>query len=139
MKKNNDLEEFIKRLEEAVEKLQDSAPRPILIDISINLYPTVIPAEPCIQVERKTPVDILETERNIHAVIGLPGLEMENIKLSCTGQVLEITASNEQGTLKETIELPVKVNKRGMRSTYKNGILEVIFNKPKKAVKKSNI
>jgi len=141
MKKRNDFDDFIKWLENAVKEKADESDisdRPIFIDISINLCPAmgVIPADFCIQSESKMPVDILETDKNIHALVGLSGVEGENIKLSCTGNTLEI--SNAEETLKETIELPARVNKRGMKTTYRNGILEVVFNKSKKRVKKSN-
>ena len=131
--RNNDFDEFVKRLEEAVANIQNNASGSIVIDISINICPNVgIIAGP----SKKAPVDILETEKNIHAIVGLPGMKKESIELSCSGRMLEVTASNAQETLKQTIELPARVNKTGMRATYENGILEVIFNKPKK--RKSN-
>ncbi len=141
MKKSNDFDEFIRQLEEAVKDLQDeigSSDRPIFIDISINLCPAMgmVPAEFCTRKEGRIPVDILETETNIHALMGLSRVETENIKLSRNGRTLEITASNEEGALKETIELPSRAVKRGMKATYENGILEVVLNKSKKQVKK---
>jgi HSP20 family molecular chaperone IbpA len=140
MKKSNDFDEFIKQLEEAVKDLQDeisASDMPIFIDISINLCPAmgIVPADFCIRKEGRIPVDILETETNIHALMGLSEVETENIKLSRNGKALEITASNKEGALKETIELPSKAVKRGMKATYKNGVLEVILNKSKKQVK----
>jgi HSP20 family molecular chaperone IbpA len=36
------------------------------------------------------------------------------------------------------VELPAMVNKTGIKTTYKNGILEVIFNKKKLARKSKN-
>ncbi len=143
MKKNKDFDEFIRRLEEAIENMMDGSDisnRPIFIDISINVCPSMgfIPANPDIQIERKAPVDILETEKNIYAVIGLPGMEKEDIKLSCTGWTLEVTASNAVDTLREEIELPSRVNKKGMRTKYENGILEVVFNKSRKGASKTN-
>ncbi|MCX9012294.1 MAG: hypothetical protein OIN66_14380 [Candidatus Methanoperedens sp.] len=141
MKKSKDIDDFIKWLEEAVDGMQDEggvSKRPIFIDISINLCPVMDyePADFCVQRESKVPVDVLETEKNIHAVVGLAGMKKEDIRLICTGKTLEI--SNEQGTLKEIIELPAKVNRTGMRTTYENGVLEVVFNKSKKRVKKNN-
>lgn len=141
MKKSKDLDEFIKWLEETVEEMQDSSgisKRPVFIDISINLCPVVDyePDDYCVQRGGKLPVDVLETEKNIHAVVGLAGMKKEDIRLICNGKTLEV--SNEQGTLKEVIELPAKVNRKGMRTTYENGVLEVIFNKSKKQVKKNN-
>ncbi len=141
MRKNNDFSEFLRQLEEAINNLKDEigiSDRPIYIDISINVCPhmDVAPAEEFIQKEGETPVDILETDTNIYALIGLPGMEKENIKLSCTGWTLGITASNAVKTMREIIELPSRVNRKGMNATYKNGILEIVLNKSKKRVKK---
>lgn len=140
MKKSNEFEEFLKQLEEALDNIINEIDypenKPINIDISLNLFPLVVFKSGKITID-KAPVDILETEKNIHAVIGLPGMEMENIKLACSGKALEITANNSETAITETIELPSKVNKTGIKSTYKNGILEVVFNKPKKGKKSS--
>jgi HSP20 family molecular chaperone IbpA len=140
MRKSNDFDEFIKQLEEAVKDLQDEiseSDMPIFIDISINLCPVmgIVPADYCIRKEGRIPVDILETEKNIHALMGLSGVDTEDIQLSRNGKTLEITASDKEGALKETIELPARAVKRGMKATYKNGVLEVVLNKSKKQVK----
>ncbi|VVB91212.1 Small heat shock protein HSP16.5 [uncultured archaeon] len=140
MKKSNDFDEFIKQLEEAVKDIQDeitASDMPIFIDISINLCPAmgIVPADHCIRKEGRIPVDILETEKNIHALMGLSGVDTEDIKLSRNGKALEITASDKEGALKETIELPARAVKRGMKATYKNGVLEVVLNKSKKKIK----
>ncbi len=139
MRKKTDFEEFLKRLKEVVENTKDEGGisyRPVFIDISVNICPNMdfMPSGPSginVMKEEKIPVDIIETEKNIHAVIGLEGMEKENIKLSCNGKVLGITASNAIKTLSETIELPSRVVKKGMKTTFENGILEVIFNKSK--------
>lgn len=138
MKKKNPVDELIKLLEETVRGMQEGGTS-IFIDVSINPCQNMCPAPQEIIVNKKnnTSVDILETERNIHAVVGLPGMEEKNIKLSCNGLALEIVACNPEITMNETIELPARVNKNGMKTTYQNGILEVVFNKSKRAVSKS--
>jgi HSP20 family molecular chaperone IbpA len=141
MKKTNDFEEFLNLLEKAVNKIADEndipEKRPVNITININLYP-VMPANPeAIFVQQeKMPVDILETKDKIHAVMPLPGMKMENIKIECRGKTLEIMAVNSENTFREIIELPSKVNRTGIAATCKNGILEVVLNKPKKEGKK---
>ena len=130
MKKKDNLEEFITRLKEAIENLQDDgsvAYRPIFIDISVNICPNMdlMPAGISVKKARDIPVDIIETEKNVHAIIRLSGMEKDNIKLNCNGNALEITASNGDITLNEMIELPARVVKRGMKATFENGILEV--------------
>jgi HSP20 family molecular chaperone IbpA len=136
MKKTNDFEEFLNLLEEAVNKIADEntkEKRPVNISININLYPVMAPNPGAIFVQQeKMSVDILETSNNIHAVMALPGMEMENVKIICSGKSLEILAVNSERTFQEIIELPSKVNKTGIAATCKNGVLEVVLNKPKK-------
>jgi HSP20 family molecular chaperone IbpA len=141
MKKTNDFEEFLNLLEEAVNKIADEnqtpEKRPVNISININLYPVMAANPGAIFVhQEKMPVDILETGDKIHAVMPLPGMEMENIKIICTGKSLEIMAVNFENTFREMIDLPSKVNKTGIVATCKNGVLEVVLNKPKKERKK---
>jgi len=145
MKKRNDFEEFLKQLEERLGKMLDeidiSDDRPIDIGISVNIYPVVVMNSQELyrpEDSSKTPVDILETDKKVHAVIGLPGMELQDINIACKGRILEIAASN--GTLKERIELPARVNKTGIKATLNNGILELVFNKSKmnRSIKKSN-
>jgi len=141
MKKTNDFEEFLNLLEKAVNKIADETnipeKRPVNITININLYPVMAanPGDIFVQ-EEKMPVDILETNDTIHAVMPLPGMEMENIKIVCSGKTLEIMAVNSERTFQEIIELPSKVNRTGIAATCKNGILEVVLNKPKNERKK---
>jgi HSP20 family molecular chaperone IbpA len=141
MKKTNDFEEFLNLLEEAVNKIADEnqtpEKRPVNISININLYPVMAANPGGIYVyHEKMPVDILETSDKIHAVMPLPGMEMENINIICTGKSLEIMAVNFENTFREMIDLPSKVNKTGIVATCKNGVLEVVLNKPKKERKK---
>ena len=137
MKKRNEFDEFLRQLEEAIDEIIDGIEipenRPVNIELSINLCPLMVfrPDDIVAQPAGKTPVDVLETEKNIHAVIALPGMEKGNINLTCRGTALEITANNAEKTVTEAIELPARVNKTGMSATYNNGILEVIFNKRK--------
>jgi HSP20 family molecular chaperone IbpA len=141
MKKTNDFEEFLNLLEAAVNKIVDEnetpEKRPVNISININLYPVMAANPGGIFVhQEKVPVDILETSDKIHAVMPLPGMEMENIKIICSGKSLEIMAVNSENTFREIIELPSKVNRTGIAVTCKNGILEVVLNKPKNERKK---
>ncbi len=140
MKKRNEFEEFIRQLEEAVDCIIDEIDIPeerhVNINISINVFPVMMPVsgEVSYHHARKTNVDILDTGKNIHAVIRIPDMEKETIKLVDSGRAVEITALSGGNTINERIELPAKVNKT-FKTTYCNGILEVVFNKPKNARK----
>ncbi len=144
MKKNTDFDEFLKQLEDALDNIMQEIDetnipedKPVNINISINLFPLMIPGDGEIRVQKpaKTPVDILETDEKVHAIIGIPGMELKNVKLTGSGRLLEITANNAEKSVIDSIELPARVNKTGMKAALKNGILEIVFNKSKKAGK----
>lgn len=141
MHKKKDLDEFLKHLEDVFGKVledMDTTDRPIDIGISVNVYPiAVLNTEAfCLKKQDKVPVDILETDKKIHAVVAMPGMDSGTIKLNCKGHILRITANNAETSMNEIIELPAVVIKSGMKARYENGILEVIFNKSKKQFKK---
>ncbi|MCE8423407.1 MAG: Hsp20/alpha crystallin family protein [Candidatus Methanoperedens sp.] len=145
MEKRKDIDEFLKRLEETFGKIMeeiDTSDRPVDINISVNVYPLVMLSSEAFSPgkQRNVPVDILETETKVHAVVALPGMDCETIKLNCNGRKLEVTANNAEIAIQEIIELPARVIKSGMKTRYENGILEVVFNKSKmrKSDKKSN-
>ena len=144
MKKRNDFEEFLGKLEETLNNIMDEIDfpdkKPVNISVSVNIMPVHPnnPADIFITRKDKTPVDILETNKNIHVVIGLSGIEPQDVMLACSGNALEITANNPERTLNELIELPARVNKTGIKTTYNNGILELIFTKTKLARKSKN-
>jgi HSP20 family molecular chaperone IbpA len=45
-------------------------------------------------------------------------------------------AVNSENMFREIIDLPSKVNRTGIAATCKNGVLEVVLNKPRKEKKK---
>lgn len=140
MEKRTKFEEFIRQLEEVVDGIMEEIDIPeernVNINISINVFPVMMPGSGKISAiqARKTPVDVIETEKNVHAAIRIPDMEMETIKLADSGRVVEITAISGGDAINERIELPERVNKK-FKAIYKNGILEVVFNKPKKVRK----
>jgi HSP20 family protein len=144
MKKINDFEEFLEKLEETLNDIMDEIDipekKPVNISVSVNIIPVINanPGDIFMTRKDKTPVDVLETEKNVHVLIGLSGIEPKDIILTCSGKVLEICANNPEITVNELVELPAMVNKTGIKTTYKNGILEVIFNKKKLARKSKN-
>jgi len=141
MKKRNDFEEFLEKLEETLKDIMDEIDIPekksINLLVSVNIIPVLAnnPGDIVVRYKNRTPVDILETEKNIHVIIGLGGIEPRDIKLTCSGKSLEITINNREKTVNELIELPAAVNKTGIRTTYSNGILELVLIKTKRVRK----
>ncbi|NJD52287.1 MAG: Hsp20/alpha crystallin family protein [Candidatus Methanoperedens sp.] len=144
MKKINDFKEFIEKLEETLNEIMNdmeiSNKKPVNICISVNIIPVMAanPGDVFIVNKDKTPVDVLETEKKIYVLIGLAGIKPKDITLTFSGKALGIYVNNPENLVNEMVELPARINKTGIKTTYKNGILEIIFNKTKHIKKSRN-
>ena len=90
---------------------------------------------PEVKEEREPLVDVVETNSEIRVVVELPGVEKTDIKLHGTEESLEISVDTPQYKYYKEVTLPVKVRVKEAKSSYKNGVLEVIIPKteaPKK-------
>jgi len=77
----------------------------------------------------ETHVDVYEEESNIRVVADLPGVEKEAIDLKCDGELLTISAASDRREYDERLRLPVRVDEHSARATFKNGVLEVTFDR----------
>lgn len=90
---------------------------------------------PQVREEREPLVDIVETNGEIHVVVELPGVEKGDIKLHGTEDALTISVDTPHYKYYKEVELPVKVKVKEARSSYKNGVLEVVLPKAESASK----
>ena len=82
-----------------------------------NLFPS----------EMKDPlIDIFENGELLHVLAEFPEIEKEDLLLHATAQNLEITVIGPSD-YSESVELPVLVDPKSARASYKNGVLEVTF------------
>ena len=84
---------------------------------------------PQVKEEREPLVDIVETENEIRVVVEMPGVEKSDIKLHGTEDSLTISVDTPHYKYYKDVDLPTKVKVREAKSTYKNGVLEVILPK----------
>jgi HSP20 family protein len=84
---------------------------------------------PEVKEEREPLVDIVETNGEIRVVVELPGVEKSDIKLHGTEDLLTIAVDTPQSKYFKEVMLPAKVKVKEARSSYKNGVLEVILPK----------
>ncbi|MEM2098952.1 MAG: archaeal heat shock protein Hsp20 [Candidatus Bathyarchaeia archaeon] len=82
---------------------------------------------PEVKEEREPLVDVVETGSEIRVVVELPGVEKSDIKLHGTEDSLEISVNTPQYKYYKEVALPAKVKIKEAKSTYKNGVLEVIL------------
>jgi HSP20 family protein len=90
---------------------------------------------PEVKEEREPLVDIIETNHEIRVVVELPGVEKGDIKLHGTEDSLTISVNTPHYKYYKEVNLPAKVKVKESKSSYKNGVLEVVFPKaeaPKK-------
>jgi len=81
--------------------------------------------------EREPLVEVISTDSEINVIAELPGVEKEDIKLHATETTLTISAETQKRKYYKEVELPEKVDPKKAKSTYKNGVLEVILPKKK--------
>ena len=84
---------------------------------------------PQVKEEREPLVDVVETNGEIRVVVELPGVEKTDIKLHGTEENLEISVDTPQIKYYKEVTLPAKVKVKEAKSTYKNGVLEVVLPK----------
>lgn len=84
---------------------------------------------PEVKEEREPLVDVVDNAGEIRVVAELPGVEKTDIKLHGTDDSLTISVDTPQYKYYKDVELPVKVRVKEARSTYKNGVLEVVIPK----------
>jgi HSP20 family protein len=84
---------------------------------------------PQVKEEREPLVDVVETDDEIRVVVELPGVEKSDIKLHGTEDSLEISVDTPQYKYYKEVTLPTKVKVKEAKSSYKNGVLEVVFPK----------
>jgi HSP20 family protein len=98
-----------------------------------NVKPETRMGRPHIDVkEKREPLaDVMTTNGEVKAVVELPGVEKEDIKLFGTEDSLTISVDTPQRKYHKKVELPAKVNPKEATSSYKNGVLEVTLQKRK--------
>ena len=86
---------------------------------------------PMISGEREPLADITTTDKEVKVVVEMPGVSKENIKINAYDNSVEVVSDDPQRKYRQVIDLPPEADIESARSTYKNGILEINFNKKK--------
>ena len=83
--------------------------------------------------EREPLIDVSSTDKEVKVIAEMPGVKKENIKINAYDNSVEITSNDPQRKYHKVIEIPTEADTNTAKSTYNNGILEVIFNKKKES------
>ena len=79
--------------------------------------------------QREPLVDVVETDRAIRVIAELPGVNKDEIEVTAEGTKLTISVASEEHKFFKELDLPAPVKPDTARSTYNNGILEIVFEK----------
>jgi len=98
-----------------------------------NIKPAAGPGRPRIDIreEREPLVDVMESNGEVKVIAELPGVEKKDIKLHGTETTLTISVDTPQRKYYKEVELPVEVDPKKAKSSYRNGVLEVTLPKKK--------
>jgi len=77
--------------------------------------------------EREPLVDVMTSGDEIRVVAEIPGISKEDIKVSATENTVTIQADTPERKYHKETELPDAVDPSSTKSTYRNGILEIVF------------
>lgn len=84
---------------------------------------------PIISSEREPLSDVSITDKEVKVVIEMPGVPKDKIKLVAHQDKLEITSQDPGRKYHEVVEIPPQADIETIRSSYNNGILEIVFKK----------
>jgi HSP20 family protein len=85
--------------------------------------------KPMISSEREPLSDVSVTDKEVKVVVEMPGVPKDKIKVNAYQDEVEITSEDPQRKYHEVIQIPPEADIETIRSTYNNGILELIFKK----------
>ncbi|MBM3142937.1 MAG: Hsp20/alpha crystallin family protein [Chloroflexi bacterium] len=84
---------------------------------------------PVVEEVREPMVDVFDEEDRILVIAELPGVSEDGIKIEVTGDILNVTASNKDKKYAKEILLPSKVKADSVKTSCRNGILEITLEK----------
>jgi len=94
-----------------------------------NVKPSMKTGALDVKSEREPLVDIMEEAETIKVIAEVPGVEKNDIQLYGTERSLTIKVDTPTRKYFKEVELPAEVDPKSAKSTYKNGVLEVILKK----------
>ena len=77
--------------------------------------------------KREPLVDVVTGEKVVQIIAEVPGVEKDDINLITTADQLTISVDTERRKYHKEIELPINIDPKSAKASYKNGVLEVTF------------
>ncbi len=87
---------------------------------------------PLIKEEREPLVDVISTDNEVKVVAEMPGVDKKDIKLNALDDMLTISVDTPNRKYYKEVKLPTEFEPKSAKTSYKNGVLDVTFQKSKK-------
>jgi len=87
--------------------------------------------------EKEYLADINVYDKEVKVVVEMPGLRKEHIRIQAYNNSVEVSTDYPQRKY-QVIDIPTDADIETVKSTYKNGILEIVFKKKRKLKLKRN-
>jgi HSP20 family protein len=84
---------------------------------------------PLISAEREPLADVTTTDKEVKVILEMPGVSKENIKINASDNSVEVKSEDPQRKYHRVVEIPAEADVQTVNSTYKNGVLEIVFRK----------
>ena len=89
-------------------------------------------AGPVVEEMREPLVDVFDEAEAIRIIAELPGVEPADIRVELRDDILTVTAEGKERKYTKEILLPAKGRADSLKTSYRNGILEVVIEKARK-------
>jgi HSP20 family protein len=90
---------------------------------------TTAATRPLISGEREPLADITTSDKEVKVILEMPGVSKENLRINAYDNSVEVKSEDPQRKYHRVIEIPPEADIETVKSTYKNGILEIVFKK----------
>ncbi|MGB7637897.1 MAG: archaeal heat shock protein Hsp20 [Nitrososphaeraceae archaeon] len=87
---------------------------------------------PQLTAEREPLADIITTDKEVKIVVELPGVNKENIKVHAYEGSAEVVAETQDRKYRRVVDIPTDTDAESVKSTFKNGLLEIVFKRKEK-------
>ncbi len=84
---------------------------------------------PLISSEREPLADVTTSNTEVKVIVEMPGVSKDKIRINAYDNSVEIKSDDPQRNYHEVIDLPQEADIETAKSSYRNGILEIIFKK----------
>ncbi len=91
----------------------------------------VVPAGPQITAEREPLTDVIASDKEVKVIVELHSVNKDSIKVNASDISVEISAQTSDRKYRRVVDLLPEADTQTAKSNYRNGILEIVFNKNK--------